>query len=59
MCEQAWGVKRDSFPSRGEIPQQLLQQLAKVPEADARHRFDATDEDGTDTLSIAEISAVV
>lgn len=25
MCEQAWGVRGDSLPSRGEIPQQLLQ----------------------------------
>ena len=59
MCEQAWGVSGDSMLSRGEIPQQWLHQLAKVSEADARHRFAESDKDGSGTLNIAEISAVV
>ena len=31
MCEEAWEVSGDDLPSRGEIPQQWLDCLCKVP----------------------------
>lgn len=59
MCETCWGIKGDEVPSRGEIPDDWLNKLAKVSEDDFTSQFQGADANGDGTLCPDEFKVAI